>query len=121
MGDFHLMSCLITPLAALFTLTLSSVIFAQSASPRVENAEPDSGKPGAVLAINGENLEKSTVPEVFLTDGKNDLKVVVTEQSAKLIKFKIPDTAKPGRYSIMLLTAGKDPKYLEQPVKVTVE
>jgi hypothetical protein len=102
-------------------LSLTSAILAQSGSPRVETAEPDTGKPGAVLAINGDNLEKAGVTDVFLTDGKNDIKVAVTEQSAKVIKFKIPDAVKPGRYSIMLLTGGKEPKYLEQPVKVTVE
>jgi len=102
-------------------LSLTSGILAQSASPRVETAEPDAGKAGAVITINGENLEKSNVSEIFLTDGKNDLKAVVTEQAAKLIKFKIPEKAAAGRYSVMLLTAGKEPKYLEQPVKITVE
>ena len=37
------------------------------------------------------------------------------------IKFKIPAAAKAGRFSLMILTGGKDPKYIEQPVKVTVE
>ena len=115
------MSCLRPLFSTLFAITFSSVLFAQASSPRVETVEPDSGKPGTVVTINGDNLEKAGVPEVFLTDGKNDLKVVVTEQAAKIIKFKIPDAAKPGRYSVMLLTGGKDPKYLEQPVKITVE
>ena len=115
------MSSLQPLLSTVFALTLGSLMFAQSGSPRVETVEPDSGKPGSVMTINGDNLEKAGVVEVFLTDGKNDLKVAVTEQAAKTIKFKIPDNAKPGRYSIMLLTGGKDPKYLEQPVKITVE
>ena len=36
-------------------------------------------------------------------------------------KFKIPAAAKAGRFSLMILTGGKDPKYIEQPVKVTIE
>ena len=105
----------------MLTIALSATVLAQTGSPRVDTAEPDSGKAGAVLAINGENLEKVNVVELLLTDGKNDLKTEIVEQGAKSIKFKIPAAAKPGRYSIMLLTAGKDPKYLEQPVKITVE
>ena len=108
-------------LSTMLTIALSATVLAQTGSPRVDTAEPDSGKAGAVLAINGENLEKVNVVELLLTDGKNDLKTEIVEQGAKSIKFKIPAAAKPGRYSIMLLTAGKDPKYLEQPVKITVE
>ncbi len=107
--------------STLVTIAFGVTLFAQAASPRVDTVEPDSGKAGAVLTISGENLEKTNVPELYLTDGKNDLKVEVVEQAAKSIKFKIPAAAKPGRYSIMLLTGGKDPKYLEQPVKVAVE
>ena len=121
MGEMYSMSCQRSLISALLTIALSTIIFAQTGSPRVDTVEPDTGKSGAVLVINGENLEKTTVAEVLLTDGKNDLKAEVVEQLAKTIKFKIPAAAKPGRFAIMLLTAGKEPKYLEQPVKVTVE
>ena len=110
-----------TLLSITLLIALSITILAQTGSPRVDAVEPDTGKSGAILAINGENLQKPGVAEVYLTDGKNDLKVEVVEQAEKSIKFKIPATAKPGRYAVMLLTGGKDPKYLEQPVKVTVE
>jgi hypothetical protein len=65
-------------------------------------------------------LGKATVAQVFLTDGKNDFKVEVTEQADTAIKFKIP-TIKPGRFNLMVLTSSKPPKLIEQPVKVTVE
>ena len=94
---------------------------AQQAMPRMTTVEPGNGKAGDVLTVAGENLEKSQVAEVYLTDGKNDWKVQVTEQAATALKFKIPSNAKPGRFSIMLLTSGKDPKLIEQPVRVTVE
>jgi hypothetical protein len=46
----------------------------------------------------------------------------VTEQTATTIKFKIPEkVATGGRLSVMILTAGKDAKYIEQPVKVMIE
>ena len=57
---------------------------------------------------------------MYLTDGKTDIQVEVTEQTAKAIKFKIPVKAS-GKLALMVLTAEKDPKYIEQPVKVTVD
>jgi len=88
--------------------------------PRMSTVEPTSGKTGDVVAVMGENLDKDNVAKVYLTDGKNDTPVEVTEQTATSIKFKIP-TAKPGRLALMILTTGKEPKYIEQPVKVTIE
>jgi hypothetical protein len=38
------------------------------------------------------------------------------------LKVKIPATAKVGvRYKLMILTRGKDPKLIEQPVRIEVE
>lgn len=97
------------------------VLWAQTPMPRMISVEPTSGKVGDILTVTGENLEKTHVAEVFLTDGKNDLKVPVTEQAATTLKFRIPPNVKPGKWALMILTAGKDPKYIEQPVKVIVE
>jgi len=90
------------------------------AMPRMNTVDPTSAKKGDVVAVSGENLDKDNVAKVFLTDGKNDTPVEVTEQSATTIKFKIP-AAKAGRLALMILTTGKEPKYIEQPVKVTIE
>jgi len=90
------------------------------AMPRMSTVEPTSGKKGDVVAVTGENLDKDNVAKVYLTDGKNDTPVEVTEQTATTIKFKIP-AGKPGRLAVMILTTGKDAKYIEQPVKVTIE
>jgi len=84
------------------------------------SVEPANGKAGDVLAVAGENLQKDLVSKVYLTDGKNDIQCEVTEQTANAIKFKIPAKAT-GRLAIMVLTSGKEPKLIEQPVKVTVE
>jgi IPT/TIG domain len=99
----------------------ASIAFAQQAMPRMTTVEPGNGKAGDVLTVAGENLDKAAVDKLYLTDGKNDLEVQVTEQAATSIKFKIPATAKAGRFSLMILTSGKEPKYIEQPVRVTVE
>jgi hypothetical protein len=93
---------------------------ASTPSPRMVSVEPTNGKAGDVLAIAGENLQKELVVKVYLTDGKNDIQCEVTEQTEKAIKFKIPAKAA-GRLALMVLTSGKEPKYIEQPVKVTVE
>jgi hypothetical protein len=105
---------------ALLTV-LASLAVCQEAMPRMSTIEPGNGKAGDELTVAGENLAKPGVSKLFLTDGKNDLEVQVSDQSEKAIKFKIPATAKPGRFSLMILTGGKEPKYIEQPVKVTVE
>jgi hypothetical protein len=97
----------------------SAVAFGQ-AMPRMTSAEPMNGKSGDVIAITGENLQKESVAKVYLTDGKDDHEVQITEQTATSIKFKIPEKAK-GRLALMILTAGKDAKLIEQPVKVMVE
>ena len=100
---------------------LASLVVAQEAMPRMTTVEPPNGKAGDELTITGENLTKPGVTKLYLTDGKNDLEVPMTEQAATSIKFKIPATAKPGRFALMILTGGKEPKYIEQPVKITVE
>lgn len=84
------------------------------------SVEPANGKAGDVLAVAGENLQKELVVKVYLTDGKNDIQCEVTEQTANAIKFKIPAKAT-GRLALEVLTSGKEPKLIEQPVKVTVE
>jgi nitrous oxidase accessory protein NosD len=95
---------------------------AQEALPRMLSVDPLSGKAGDVIAVTGENLDKAKVDKVYLTDGKNDVPVEVTEQTDTTIKFKIPaKAATGGRLAIMILTAGKDAKYIEQPVRVMIE
>ena len=101
-------------------LAASFAAFGQQAMPRMVSAEPQNGKIGDVIAVAGENLQKDSVAKLYLTDGKDDLAVDITEQTATTIKFKIPDKAK-GKMALMVLTAGKDAKLIEQPVKVTID
>jgi len=101
-------------------LVTSFVMFGQEAMPRMASAEPNSGKIGDEVTVAGENLDKANVGKVYLTDGKNDLECVVTGQTATELKIKIPAKAT-GRMALMILTGGKEPKLIEQPVKVTIE
>ena len=108
------LSIVVSVLLAASTLALGQGM------PRMTTAEPPSGKTGDVIVIAGENLQKDSVAKVYLTDGKNDFEVQITEQAATSIKFKIPAKAT-GRLALMVLTTGKDAKLIEQPVKVTIE
>jgi nitrous oxidase accessory protein NosD len=92
----------------------------QQAMPRMVSVDPQNGKPGDVIAVTGENLQKDTVAKVYLTDGKNDVVCTITEQTGTTIKFTIPAKAA-GRLALMVLTAGKDAKLIEQPVKVQID
>ena len=97
------------------------VLCAQQANPRMVSVDPPSGKKGDIISVTGENLQKDQVAKVFLTDGKNDTPVEVTEQTATTIKFKIPEKIAAGRLSVLILTAGSAPQYLEEPVKVEIQ
>lgn len=86
------------------------------------SVEPDSGKVGDILTVHGSNLDKDNVAALYLTNGKLDIKVLITEQVATHIRFRIPPDTNPGRFSLMVLVGkGDDQKLIEQPVRVTVE
>jgi len=87
--------------------------------PRCSTVDPDTAKTGDTVNVTCQNADKSAVSDVFLTDGKNDTKVVVMERNGDQIKFQVP-TIKPGRYHLAFLTANKA-SMIEQPVVLTVE
>ncbi len=99
---------------------LPLAISAQQAMPQMKSCEPGIAKIGDVVTVTGENLDKANVEKVYLTDGKDDFVVDVQDQTATAIKLKVPAKVKLGRYALMLLTRGKEPKLIEQPVKLTV-
>jgi IPT/TIG domain-containing protein len=111
----------IVPVLVALVLLAPQMMSAQAPTPRLVSVDPVTGKAGDVISVTGENLEKTVVVELYLTDGKNDLKVPIGEQNSTTIKFTVPASTKAGRYSLMVLTAGKEPKLIEQPVKVTIE
>ncbi len=98
------------------------VVYAQQSMPRMSTVDPGNGKAGDVITVAGENLEKTQVAKVYLTDGKNDSEVEIVEQTGTSIKFKIPAKAAAGqRLALMVLTTGKDAKLMEQPVKIQID
>lgn len=113
------MSLLSIPLLVALALPASSQ--SPAGMPLMRSVEPASGKLGDVLTVEGANLGQDTVAALYLTDGKADVKVPIVEQTATSIKFKIPPEAKPGRFALMVLTKDKEPRLIEQPVKVVVE
>jgi hypothetical protein len=108
------------------TLVLSLLGLAGAASlsaqtPIMNKVQPESGKIGSVLRINGNFLGKARVDEVYLTDHTFDMKVKVLDQTEDFIEFRIPPFVKPGRLQLLVKTTGKEPVLLEQPVYITVE
>jgi hypothetical protein len=114
-------SVILLLLVLLIATVIPTPAEAQASFPRLNVVTPDTGSIGDTLTVDGENLERNDVRALYLTDGKTDWKTEILEQSSTSIKFKIPDSAKPGRFSLMILTGGKEPKLIEQPVKVNVE
>ena len=108
-------------LALLSALALPGLLRGQNTMPLLNGVEPTAGKIGDVLTATGTNLDPEKVAALYLTDGKNDVKVVITEQTSDLIKFKIPSGTKAGRFALLILTGGKGAALIEEPVKVTVE
>ncbi len=111
-------------LIPLFILSVAAppMLFAQDALPRFISVDPAAGKVGTVITVTGENIGKNVVAKVYFTDGQNDIEVPTTDHAETTLKVKIPDKAKVGvRYKLMILTRGKDPKLIEQPVRVEVE
>jgi hypothetical protein len=111
-------------LLSLFVLMCAAprLLPAQDTIPRFVTIEPMNGKTGDVAVVTGENVGKTLVAELYLTDGKNDFKCVMAEQADTTIKFTIPKGPKPGvSYKLMVLTKGKEPKLIEQPVRFTID
>jgi hypothetical protein len=92
-----------------------------AAVPRVQSAEPQSGKAGDEIVVHGENLDATSVTKLFLSDSAKDTEVKIMEQTTETIKFAIPSAVKPGRYNVAVQTAGPTPTIMVAPVFCTVE
>jgi hypothetical protein len=90
-------------------------------APQMTGASAKTAKPGDVIDISGLGLSSKAIDEVYLTDHKFDMKVKLLEQTDKLIKFRVPPFAKPGRMQLLMLTTGEAPQLLEEPVYILIE
>src|SRR6516162_6839902 len=98
-------------------LLLSANLWAQAV--KIANVDPPTAKVGDVVTVNGDGIDKKNVDTLYLADGTTQIKVEMMEQSAKAIKFKVPESAKAHRWAVMVHTT-KD-QLIEEPVRVTVE
>jgi hypothetical protein len=87
--------------------------------PRCSAVDPDTAKTGDTVGVTCQNADKGHFADLYLTDGTNDTKVVIMDQSSEKISFRVP-TIKPGRYHLAFLTANKA-SMIEQPVVLTVQ
>lgn len=101
-------------------LALPLLLLAASGVPMMRSVDKDEAKRGDIVVIAGENLGKANVSELYLTNGKDDFKVDITEQTAASLKFKVGKDIRFGRYSLMILTGGDTPMFIEQPVKLNI-
>lgn len=90
-------------------------------APQMTGASAKTAKPGDIIDISGLGLGTKAIDEVYLTDHKFDMKVKLLEQTDKLIKFRVPPFAKPGRVQLLMLTTGETPALLEEPVYLVIE
>ena len=90
-------------------------------TPVMRIVNPEAVKAGAVAAVSGEFLDKSRVAEVYLTDGKVDIKVEIIEQASGSLKFRVPENTAAGRYNLMALLVGEVPTLIETPARLRVE
>jgi hypothetical protein len=111
-------------LLASLLVAASFAAYAQSATPRMTSVDPDSGKRGDIITVTGENIGKTHVAKLFLTDGgdgKNDVEVQIIEQTDTSIKFKIPAKVPNARPALLIRTTTKPAQDIEQPVKISIE
>jgi hypothetical protein len=108
-------SALLLAATALLVLPARPVV-AQGTS-HVTAVDPAAGKPNDIVTVSGDGLEKTHVAAVFLSDDKDDHKVVVVSQAADKIMIKIPEL-KAGDYNISIQSGNA---ILIEPVHFTVQ
>jgi hypothetical protein len=86
----------------------------------LHSVAPDTARPGDRVVAGGEKLTDKYLAELYLTNGKDDIKVEILKQTETEVTFKVPPGIK-GGFRLMILTAGADPKLVEQPVRLLVE
>lgn len=86
----------------------------------IQEVAPMNVRAGDTAVASGINLGKKWVLDLYITNGTDDVKVDVIEQTDKQITFKVPAGLN-GRYRLMIMTNAVDPKFIEQPVRILIE
>lgn len=101
-------------------LTLTAGLPGQDKMPMLKSVDKSEALRGDVVSASGSNLGKAVVAGIYLTQAGEDLELKVIEQTDTAIRFEVAPNTKFARWSLMLLTAGATPTYIEQPVKLSV-
>ena len=104
-----------------FVLSAAAIDEPVRPTPLVRTLAPSPAKPGDALVATGQNLGKEFVASAYLTLGENTYQLEITSQTPDTIKAKIPANLKPGRFGLMILSRGEVPRYIDEPVFVTIE
>ena len=89
-------------------------------TPLIRAVDPPAAKCGDQVVASGDHLGKTVVESLYLTMGEATTKVEIVNQTDTSITFKVPEV-KPGRLGVMVLTAGIQPQYIDEPVSVAIE
>jgi hypothetical protein len=89
-------------------------------TPLMRVVEPYTAKVGTEVVVTGENLDKTYIAEVYLSQNGERFLVEVTSHESTQIKFIVPKV-KPGAYRITVLTTSAEPMLIEEPVRLVVE
>lgn len=92
-----------------------------SMTPIIKAVDPDPAKAGAEATASGTNLDSAQVASVYLSQGDLMIKVKLISETDNEIRFSLPETVKAGRYGLTILTTGKEPRYIDEPVFLSVE
>lgn len=90
-------------------------------TPVMRAVSPETVKAGEIAVVSGDYLDKSRVAELFLTDGKADVKVEIVDQQKTELKFRVPAKTQSGRYNLLVLMVASEPTLIEEPARVRVE
>ena len=101
----------------LASVFLASFILSAQAPPRVSSVDPAMGKVNESITVTGENLDKTSVAGVFLSDDKLDYKAAIVDQEATKVVIKIPQV-KAGGYNISIQIGTQ---VFIEPVRFTVQ
>jgi hypothetical protein len=104
-------------LGVLVTLLVALIQSGAQGSPRVTGTQPDTAKVGDSVTVTGENLTRTNVSAVFLSDNSDDFKASVVEQASEKIVIKVPKV-KAGAYNISIQIKND---ILIQPVRITIQ
>src|SRR6185436_1975369 len=86
--------------------------------PRIDRIEPAVIRPGGIVNAFGAYLDRSKLADLLLTDGDSSALTHILEQNATRIRFRLPSMLEAGRYSILLVTRERQPRFIQQDVEI---